>query len=78
MKEKSISGSSCSQGLNDCMLLTRQEAARILKISPRTLDRMREECRGPRWIDLAGGVRKKPQIRYRLVDLQQYLDDLAS
>ena len=58
-------------------LLTRREVANLLKISLRTLDRWREERVGPRWIDLSGGSRRKPQIRYRMADIQAFLDDLA-
>ena len=78
MQDRSTSSTSYPHSLNLYTLLTRREAAQLLKISPRTLDRMREECRGPKWIDLANGTRKKPQIRYRLIDLQNFLEELAS
>jgi excisionase family DNA binding protein len=49
-------------------LLTTREAARYLSVSPRTLERLRLEGSGPRYCKI------KRSVRYRILDLDAYLD----
>jgi len=51
-------------------LLTETEAARVLKVSPRTLRRWRAVSEGPPWTRL--GPR---QVRYRRAALQKWLEE---
>jgi predicted DNA-binding transcriptional regulator AlpA len=49
-------------------VLTSREAAAFLRLSPRTLDRLRVEGGGPRYLKL------RRSIRYRQSDLASWLD----
>lgn len=51
--------------------LNSQEAADILRISIRTLERMRVEGSGPRYLKAGGGTRSR--VLYRLADLDAWL-----
>jgi predicted DNA-binding transcriptional regulator AlpA len=51
-------------------LLTESDVALILKTSIRTLQGRRLRREPPRWVKLAHN-----QVRYRLVDIQQYVDE---
>lgn len=48
-------------------LLVTKEAARIVKLSPRTLENQRLRGGGPRYIKLGGAV------RYRIQDLEEWI-----
>ena len=50
-------------------LLTKYEVSARLRISQRTLDRLREEGKLP-W--LAVGTGKKPSVRFRAEDLEEF------
>ena len=50
-------------------LLTEREAAAYLKLSPRTLERMRGDGLGPRFRKIGGR-----RVVYAELDLQAYLD----
>ncbi len=50
-------------------LLTRQEAAAYLKVSPRTLDMWRRENRGPRSYKIVG------RVYYLKPDIDSWLQD---
>ena len=52
-------------------LLTQRDAARVLRLSERTLERLRVSGGGPRFVR-ATGVRR---ILYRLCDLETWLAD---
>jgi hypothetical protein len=49
-------------------LLTQREAASVLRLSPRTLERMRVQGIGPRFVPVANR-----SIRYRQQDLDAYI-----
>lgn len=51
--------------------LNSQEAADILRISIRTLERMRVEGTGPRYLKAGAGTRSR--VLYRLADLDEWL-----
>lgn len=61
-----------STSLNIPTLLTSDQTAEILKISPRTLERMRIEGSGPRFMKAGRG--KRSRVLYRLVDIESWLD----
>jgi hypothetical protein len=61
-----------SQASLDIKLFTEREAARILKLSHRTLQGWRGEGRGPSYVRLGGA------IRYRFSDLQKFLQQASS
>ena len=52
-------------------MLTRNELAKRWSTTPRTIDRRRAMGLLP-WVDLARGKGKRPQIRFRLEDVEQY------
>lgn len=52
--------------------LTREETATRLRISVRTLDRIRVLGLGPEYLDLSLGHGKKPIIRYREADIEAF------
>ena len=52
---------------NDLDLLTEQEAAELLLMSPKTLQKRRFDKKPPKYLSLNGN------IRYRLADLKEYL-----
>ena len=54
---------------NELDLLTEQEAADILLMSPKTLQKRRFDKKPPKWLSLNG------TIRYRLIDLKEYLEN---
>ena len=54
---------------NELDLLTEQEAADILLMSPKTLQKRRFDKKPPKWLSLNG------TIRYRLCDLKEYLEN---
>ncbi len=60
------------------MLLTRQEAAEILKVSPRTLIRWAKVGIGPRPIDLKGGKGRRPAIRYPVSEVKKFIKEETS
>jgi excisionase family DNA binding protein len=52
-------------------LLTTTEAARVLRVSPRTLERFRTSGTGPRFLRIGSS------IRYKGRDLRDYLERCA-
>ena len=54
---------------NDLDLLTEQEAADLLLMSPKTLQKRRFDKKPPKYLSLNG------TIRYRLADLKDYLEN---
>ena len=52
------------------LLLTPNDAADFLSISPETLAQWRSQQRGPHFIKLEGRL-----VRYRLTDLESYLEE---
>lgn len=52
-------------------MLTRKGLANRWKTTPRTIDRRRTLGLLP-WVDLARGTGKRPQIRFRLEDIEEY------
>jgi hypothetical protein len=52
-------------------MLTRRDLAKRWKTTPRTIDRRRALGLLP-WVDLARGTGKRPQIRFRLEDVEEY------
>lgn len=52
--------------------LNSQEAADILRISIRTLERMRVEGSGPRYLKAGNGTRAR--VLYRQADVEQWLE----
>lgn len=52
-------------------MLTRHELAERWKTTTRTVDRRRQDGLLP-WLDLAAGTGKKPQVRFRLEDVQNF------
>jgi hypothetical protein len=52
-------------------MLTRNGLAERWKTTPRTIDRRRALGLLP-WIDLTQGTGKRPQIRFRLEDVEEY------
>ena len=52
-------------------LLTRYGLAERWDTATRTLDRLRQSGQLP-WIDLSGGQRRKPIVRFRLRDVVEY------
>ena len=53
----------------DDVLYTEKQTAALLNVPYRTLQGWRQRGDGPRWIKL------KSLVRYRLSDIQDYLDD---
>ena len=53
----------------DDLLLTEEQAADILKLSPKTLQQKRSAGKLPVFVKLAGGA----AVRYRWADLQDYI-----
>ena len=54
---------------NELDLLTEQEAAELLLMSPKTLQKRRFDKKPPKYLSLNG------TIRYRLTDLKEYLEN---
>ena len=52
-------------------MLTRKGLAKRWETTPRTIDRRRALGLLP-WVDLARGTGKRPQVRFRLVDVEEY------
>ena len=52
-------------------MLTRHQLAERWRTTTRTIDRRRVMGLLP-WIDLARGTGKRPQIRFRLEDVEEY------
>lgn len=52
-------------------LLTTAEAARFVRLSPRTLERLRVLGTGPRYIKLGPGIRAR--VLYELDDLRAWI-----
>ena len=52
-------------------MLTRNELAKRWSTTPRTIDRRRTMGLLP-WVDLARGKGKRPQVRFRLEDIEEY------
>lgn len=57
--------------MNPRAKLTTRQAARYLGVSPRTMERMREENRGPSWFK-AGDAFNSPCL-YELADLDMWV-----
>lgn len=57
--------------MNPRAKLTTRQAARYLGVSPRTMERMREEDRGPSWFK-AGDAFNSPCL-YELADLDMWV-----
>ncbi len=55
--------------------LNTDEASRILRLSPRTLERMRVEGTGPRYLKAGGGLRAR--VLYRPSDVDAWLEGHA-
>jgi hypothetical protein len=53
-------------------LLTTAEAARVLRLSPRTLERLRVQGTGPRFLKLGSGVRAR--VLYDPLDLRAWIE----
>jgi hypothetical protein len=53
------------------MLITRTELAKRWHTTPRTIDRRRALGLLP-WVDLARGIGKRPQIRFKVEDIETY------
>jgi hypothetical protein len=52
-------------------MLTRKKLAKRWETTPRTIDRRRALGLLP-WMDLARGTGKRPQVRFRLEDIEEY------
>ncbi|PPC88078.1 MAG: DNA-binding protein [Hyphomicrobium sp.] len=52
--------------------LTTKEAARIVRLSPRTLERLRLTGDGPKFLKAGIGLRAK--VLYRITDLQAWIE----
>lgn len=52
--------------------LTTAEAADFVRLSPRTMERLRVQGTGPRYIKAGRGKRAK--VLYRVADLQEWLE----
>lgn len=52
-------------------MLTRIDLAKRWKTTPRTIDRRRALGLLP-WVDLARGMGNRPQVRFRLDDVEEY------
>lgn len=61
-----------ASGTNQQTYLTTVEAADFVRLSPRTLERLRVQGTGPRFIKAGQGKRAK--VLYRLEDLKEWLD----
>jgi hypothetical protein len=57
---------------NPAGYLTTVEAADFVRLSPRTLERLRVQGTGPRYIKAGPGKRAK--VLYRIADLQEWLE----
>ncbi len=55
--------------VNELDLLTEEDAAHLLRLSPKTLQRRRFDKKPPAYLNLNGS------IRYRLSDLKDYLEN---
>ena len=55
--------------------LTSQDVADLLRLSVRTLERMRVDGNGPRF--LKAGTGKRSRVLYRLEDIQSWLESQA-
>ncbi len=51
--------------------LTREGLANRWEVSRRTIDRKRKLGLLP-WVDLSGGIGARPQVRFRLKDIERY------
>lgn len=56
-------------------LLLTVEAAKLLRLSPRTLENMRVDGNGPRYYKL--GVGKRAKVVYRISDLDDWVEKHA-
>ena len=56
-------------------LLTTPEAAKLLRMSPRTLENMRLDGTGPRYLKLGPGRRAK--VLYRVIDLEEWISQFG-
>lgn len=54
---------------SDAVFLTTREAAALVRLSPRSLERMRAEGTGPRFCKIGGRRSKRGRIVYRRSDL---------
>ena len=51
--------------------ITRMDLARRWQTSTRTIDRKRKDGLLP-WVDIAGGSGRRPLVRFRLKDIEEY------
>ena len=62
-------------------LLTRKSVSQHLGVTPRHIDRLRQNGRLP-WIDLSAGMGKRPCVRFKLADIeafeQRFRQDVSS
>lgn len=58
--------------MEQTVYLTTTEAASYLRLSPRTLERLRVDGTGPKFLKAGQGVRAK--VLYRPADLQAWLE----
>ena len=56
-------------------LLKPHEVAKLLGVSRRTLAYWRARRTGPAWVDVTGGLGRKPCIRYSLADLEAWIKE---
>lgn len=52
--------------------LTTEEASEVVRLSPRSLERMRADGSGPRYLKPGRGVRAR--VLYRVADLEAWLE----
>ncbi len=57
------------------VFLTSNEAAELLRLSRRTLERMRLEGSGPRYVKLGSG--KRSRVVYRLAEIESWTHALS-
>ena len=71
---KTVASNEPELGRTPCMLTT-SEAAKIVRLSPRTLERLRVSGEGPRYIKAGPGKRAK--VLYRETDLAAWLEQFS-
>lgn len=60
---------------NDPILLTSEQAGKLINVSAKTLTKWRYEGKGPAFVRLGDGA--KPRIRYRRSDLDAWAESLV-
>ena len=71
---KSVAGNEPESG-RATQILTTSEAAKVVRLSPRTLERLRVSGEGPRYIKAGPGKRAK--VLYRESDLTAWLEQFS-